>query len=323
MSGTPEPKVRAKYGAPRVFVLMPFATEYDDVYDAIKAAATAAGADARRVDEQIHDSLILERIYGQIRLADLIVADMTGRSPNVFYEVGYAHAIERRVVLVAKSASDIPFNLSQYPHIIYGGDAALLQSELQARIEHYFGTSRISPFADDGAVLGRLQFLANDTELLPSGTALKAPARRFGADEVRTDEILPGFAGKFEIRFDINNTDAYAPYYHGAQLSLGTSDRVVRVVEKRGDERRPCRRVLVGNGYMFWPDWMLHQLDPSEGMTYSAEFYAAKDAWFSEPEHLALHLHFKGHPLRFDLQVSVVTLSEEDLKAWQYGLRRF
>lgn len=74
---------------------------------------------------------------------------------------------------------------------------------------------------------------------------------------------------------------------------------------------------------MFWPDWMLHQLDPSEGITYSAECYAADGAWFSEPEHLALHLHFKGHPLRFNLEASVVDLSEEDFKAWQYGLRRF
>lgn len=67
----------------------------------------------------------------------------------------------------------------------------------------------------------------------------------------------------------------------------------------------------------------LGELDPSEGMTYSAECYAAEDAWFSEPEHLAIHLHFRGHPLRFDLQVPVVNLTDEDFKAWQYGLRRF
>jgi hypothetical protein len=307
----------------RVFVLMPFASEYDAIHVAITAAANAAGATARRVDEQIHDSLILERIYSQIRLADLIIADMTGRNPNVFYEVGYAHAIGRPVVLLTQRASDIPFDLSQYPHIVYGGDTAFLQAELQARIEHYLGRSWISPFADDRTALGRLQLLANDSEMSLSGTALKAPARRTGEGEARTDDMLPGLAGKFRIKFDVNNTDAYASYYGGAMLSLGTSSRVVRVVAENWDGRRQCRRVLTGSGYMYWPDWMLRQLDPSEGITYSAECYAAEGAWFDEQEQMTLHVHFKGHPLRFDLEVSVINLPEEDFKAWQYGLRRF
>ena len=226
-------------------------------------------------------------------------------------------------MLLTQRAADIPFDLSQYPHIIYSGDVAFLQTELKARIAHYLGRSWISPFADDETALGSLQLLANDAQISLSGTAIKAPARRFGVSDARPDDILPGLAGKCEIKFDVNNTDAYASYYGGAMMSLETSDRVVRVIDKHRDERRQCRRVLTDNGYRFWPDWMLHQLDPSEGITYSAECYAAEGAWFSEPEHIALNLHFKGHPLRFVLQVSVVSLPEEDFKAWQYGLRRF
>ena len=77
MNVTPDTRDYSKAIPPRIFVLMPFAAEYDAVHAAIKAAADAVGANARRVDEQIHDSLILERIYNQIRLADLIIADMT------------------------------------------------------------------------------------------------------------------------------------------------------------------------------------------------------------------------------------------------------
>ena len=79
---------------PFVFVLMPFASEFDDVYKlAIRPAADAAGAYCERIDEQIFADNILARLYNQIAKADLLVADMTGRNANVFYEVGYAHAL--------------------------------------------------------------------------------------------------------------------------------------------------------------------------------------------------------------------------------------
>ena len=54
---------------------------------------------------------ILERVFNQISKADVIVADMTGRNPNVFYEAGYAHALNKVVVLVTQKTDDIPFDL--------------------------------------------------------------------------------------------------------------------------------------------------------------------------------------------------------------------
>jgi len=77
------------------FILMPFHEDFDDIYRlGIKDACTAAGAYCERVDEQTFHERILDRIYNQIAKADLVIADMTGRNPNVFYEVGYAHALE-------------------------------------------------------------------------------------------------------------------------------------------------------------------------------------------------------------------------------------
>ena len=79
---------------PFVFVLMPFDDEFRDIYEVgIKPACEKAGAYAERVDEQIFTESILDRIYNQISKADLIISDMTGRNPNVFYETGYAHAL--------------------------------------------------------------------------------------------------------------------------------------------------------------------------------------------------------------------------------------
>ncbi len=119
-----------------IFVLMPLSTEFDDTYKlGIKDACKEAGAYCERVDEQIFEESILERIYNQISKADLLVADMTGRNPNVFYEVGYAHALGKRVILLTRESEDIPFDLKHYPHIVYGGRITELKEELKKRIK--------------------------------------------------------------------------------------------------------------------------------------------------------------------------------------------
>jgi hypothetical protein len=118
-----------------VFVLMPFSEKFNDVYElGVKAACKDAGAFCERVDEQIFEENILERVYNQIAKADIIIAEMTERNPNVFYEAGYAHALNKRVILLTQSADDIPFDLKPFPHIVYGGKIALLKSQLEMRV---------------------------------------------------------------------------------------------------------------------------------------------------------------------------------------------
>lgn len=131
---------------PFVFVLMPFNEDFDDIYKlGIKEAAKEVGAYAERVDEQIFNEGILERIFNQISKADVIVADMTGRNPNVFYEVGYAHALGKVVLLLTQKADDIPFDLKHKQHIIYGNGGSKIQSlrsELTPRLNWAISESR-------------------------------------------------------------------------------------------------------------------------------------------------------------------------------------
>jgi nucleoside 2-deoxyribosyltransferase len=49
---------------------------------------------------------ILERIYNQIEAADLVIVDMSGRNPDVFYEVGYCHAKAKLCILLTQSADE-------------------------------------------------------------------------------------------------------------------------------------------------------------------------------------------------------------------------
>lgn len=120
---------------PFVFVLMPFASEFDDIYRyGIKKACEDQGCYCERVDEQMFDGTILDRIYNQISRADVVVADMTGKNPNVFYEAGFAHGLKKRVILLTQNEADIPFDLKHYAHLVYGGRISELADQLGPRI---------------------------------------------------------------------------------------------------------------------------------------------------------------------------------------------
>ena len=60
-----------------------------------------------------------EKVIGMIKSADVIIADVTGRNPNVMYELGFAHAIGKPVILVARNTRDIVFDISTYRVILY------------------------------------------------------------------------------------------------------------------------------------------------------------------------------------------------------------
>lgn len=117
---------------------MPFSAAFDDAYEvAIRPACESVGAYAERVDKQIFSGSIMDRVYNQIAKADLVVADMSERNANVFYEVGYAHALGKTTILVTRAESDIPFDLRQYPHVVYGESLSRLKSELLRRVAWY------------------------------------------------------------------------------------------------------------------------------------------------------------------------------------------
>ena len=136
---------------PFVFVLMPFSAAFDDAYEvAIQPACDAAGAYAERVDKQIFVGSIMDRVYNQIAKADVVVADMSERNPNVFYEVGYAHALGKTTILVTRIESDIPFDLRQYPHVVYGESLSFLKAELQRRVSwHVENPTRVDTSAEE------------------------------------------------------------------------------------------------------------------------------------------------------------------------------
>jgi CheY-like chemotaxis protein len=129
-------RLEIKYLRKFVFVLMPFSEDFTDVYHlGIKPAIEDSGLFCQRVDEQHFTDSILERVLANIKFARFIVAEMTGKNPNVFYEVGYAHALGKPVIFLTQNSEDIPFDLKDKPHIVYGGKIFLLKQMLGERLK--------------------------------------------------------------------------------------------------------------------------------------------------------------------------------------------
>lgn len=120
-----------------VSVMMPFDASFQGVYAAIQSATEDAGLRCRRADEIWENPAIIQDIVSLIDRAKVVVCDCTGRNPNVFYEIGIAHALGREVVLLTQSEHDVPFDLRHLRYIRYLNNGEGLQSlrtQLGARL---------------------------------------------------------------------------------------------------------------------------------------------------------------------------------------------
>jgi hypothetical protein len=103
------------------FVLMPFGSPVGDYYRQIyEPAIRKAGMRPVRADDDIFGAgKIIDQIWDGINAAKVLVAEMTNRNPNVFYELGLAHALEKPVVLISSNEEDVPFDLKHIRVIYY------------------------------------------------------------------------------------------------------------------------------------------------------------------------------------------------------------
>ena len=105
---------------PNVFVLMPFREELRSVYDDhIAPVATTKGLTCARADDLFGAESIVSEVWSCIRNAKIVIADCTGRNPNVFYEIGMAHTVGVPVILLSQSIDDVPLDLRHERVIVY------------------------------------------------------------------------------------------------------------------------------------------------------------------------------------------------------------
>lgn len=85
-----------------VFCLMPFNRNYDKLYTNIRLICEDNDIECQRSDEVVEPGFILKQILELILQSQLILAVIDGRNPNVFYEIGIAHALGKTVILLAE-----------------------------------------------------------------------------------------------------------------------------------------------------------------------------------------------------------------------------
>jgi hypothetical protein len=103
-----------------LFVLMPFRAELEPVYEVhVKAIAKELSMTVARADDLFTTGSVIEEVWSCIARSGVILADCTGRNPNVFYEIGIAHSLGKSVVLITQNEDDVPFDLRNRRFIKY------------------------------------------------------------------------------------------------------------------------------------------------------------------------------------------------------------
>ncbi|MFH9010703.1 hypothetical protein ACH4C6_04955 [Streptomyces sp. NPDC017943] len=166
------------------FIIMPFTRELDWLHHTIVSACLAEGVKPKRGDDVFEPGSVLNQILADIDAADIVFAVCTGKSANVFFELGYAWK-QHDPILIAEDTHDLPFDIAAYRAALYGqenpsGARETLEWRLRRSIR---------------AIL--------DREQLPKGKALTEPPARKGTPRITATLHNVGRGSR---RFVLSNT---------------------------------------------------------------------------------------------------------------------
>jgi hypothetical protein len=133
----------------KCFVIMPFAQEFDDVYSAIKLAISSSvpgeQITCNRLDEIKSAGRISDDLLRELHQSTICIADLTYNKPNVMWEVGYAMALNKPLLLITQTLDEIPFDIKDMRTIGYNRQSltSTLQSPLAQAFRDTLGTYEV------------------------------------------------------------------------------------------------------------------------------------------------------------------------------------
>jgi hypothetical protein len=159
--------------ARKCFVIMPMTRtgkispdEWNSVFDdLIKPGVEASGFDLECQRSQARRGTFVKEIVEALKQSYVVVADLTGQRPNVFYELGVRHALSNRTILIARDLKFVPSDLREYATIIYGFPGAEAKRRFFSDIREVLGQIEVAPDEPDspvGVYLQRRDWIASD-----------------------------------------------------------------------------------------------------------------------------------------------------------------
>ena len=131
------------------FIIQPFEEVYNKRFeDTYRPAIEKTGLNAYRVDKDSSVRIIIGEIEKKIKGSELCFADISEDKPNVWYELGYASAIGKDVVMVCdnEKRERLPFDINQRSVIFYDtgapSDFSKLETQIAEKIEAYHNTQK-------------------------------------------------------------------------------------------------------------------------------------------------------------------------------------
>lgn len=120
-----------------VFVIMSFDPAYDETYRAIQTACTAAGYESRRVSDDHRVQRISPAIRDRIAGCTFAVVDITAKSANVYYELGYAEGLRQKFIVTAREGTRFPFDINDLQVILWRNPGDLV-NKLRERVNELY-----------------------------------------------------------------------------------------------------------------------------------------------------------------------------------------
>jgi len=122
----------------RVFCIMPFSEPWSDTVwkSGIEPAVARAGLTPKRGDTTLRTGNLIQNVWNELLESGCVVAELTAPNPNVYYEVGLAHALGRDLFVMVQRGTQLPADLKPAHYLEYDvGDLAAAAQQLQAQLE--------------------------------------------------------------------------------------------------------------------------------------------------------------------------------------------
>ena len=130
---------------------MPFDSDLDGVWEALRDVLAEKSFHASRADTILGQRNVMQDVVVGIANADLVVADLTDLNPNVMYELGLAHALDKPVIIITQDIESLPFDLRAYRVLEYSpyvGKFARFINDLSERLDQVDAAKFGSPISD-------------------------------------------------------------------------------------------------------------------------------------------------------------------------------